>query len=407
LKKHTTVKNDVQAILQTDGNSVIIIHVKAFNHISRRKFLVTAGAVVTTGNSTLESAQPKSTTFPTPELREASYYKTVENDIVQCELCPRGCTVTSGKRGDCGVRENRNGKYYTLVYGRPCALNNDPIEKKPFFHVFPGSRSYSIATAGCNFKCKFCQNWDISQAKPENIPTPFKTPQEIAKSAAEAGCKTIAYTYSEPIIYYEYMADCARAAKDLHIGNVMVSNGSINEKPLKNLIPLLTAVKIDFKAFSQQFYGTICNGKLQPVLDTLKRLAGSGIWFEMVMLVIPTLNDNMDEIKRMSAWVVKELGPNVPLHFTRFHPDYQLRNLPRTPQTTLQKARLLAMGQGCNFVYTGNMPGGEGENTYCPKCKEIVLNRYGHMTVSPELATGKCHKCDAVIPGVWATKKTP
>ena len=377
-------------------------HVNAPLDISRRDFLLATGAVLASGAASDLSAQQPPLYFSTPELHEASYYEVLKNNTVQCGLCPWRCVVTNGKRGNCGVRENRNGKYYSLVYGRPCAMNNDPIEKKPFFHVYPGSRSFSIATAGCNLKCKFCQNWDISQAKPESIPVPFRSPQEIAQKAAAAGCKTIAYTYSEPIIYYEYMADCARAAKDLGIGNVMVSNGSINEKPLKDLIPLLTAIKIDFKGFSQPFYGNTCSGKLQPVLDTLKRLAGSGLWFEIVMLVIPTLNDNMDELKRMTAWIAKELGQNVPLHFTRFHPDYQLRNLPQTPPATLHKARQIAIAQGCNFVYTGNMPGGEGENTFCPKCREVVVNRYGHMTISPELANGKCHKCGTAIHGVWA-----
>lgn len=371
--------------------------------LSRRKFLLAAGAAVIAG--TADSAQVLPQTFSTPELREASYYETLKNNVIQCGLCPWKCSVVNGKRGVCGVRENRNGKYYTLVYGRPCSGNNDPIEKKPFFHVYPGSRAFSIATAGCNFKCKFCQNYDISQKKPEEIPVPFKTAKEIAAMAAAAKCQTIAYTYSEPVIFYEYMADCARAAIDLKIGNVMVSNGYINEKPLKDLIPLMTAIKIDFKGFSQQFYGDVCSGRLEPVLETLKRLSGSGVWFEIVVLIVPTLNDNLDEIKRMAAWIVKELGPNVPLHFTRFHGAYQLKNLPDTPTETLHKARSLAMEQGCNFVYTGNMPGGEGENTYCPKCKEIVVNRYGHMTLSPELANGKCHKCGTAIPGVWVAKK--
>lgn len=381
--------------------------------MGRREFLLATGVSLVTsctlaedsaGNIPVRAPAAKPAPIPTQEFKEASYYVPLKNNITMCELCPWRCVVIDGKRGMCGVRENRKGKYYTLVYGRPVAINNDPIEKKPFFHVYPGSRAFSIATVGCNFKCKFCQNWDISQAKPEDIPVPFRSPQDIAKKAAEVGCRTIAYTYSDPIIFYEYMADCARAAKDFNIGNVMVTNGSINEKPLKDLIPLLTAIKIDFKGFSQLFYGDVCRSRLRPVLETLQRLTGSGLWFELVMLIIPTLNDNMDEIKRMSEWILKELGPNVPIHFTRFHPDYQLRNLPPTPPATLYKARQIAMAQGCNFVYTGNMPGGEGENTLCPNCKEVVLSRYGHMTISPELANGKCHKCGKAIPGVWAQK---
>jgi pyruvate formate lyase activating enzyme len=369
--------------------------------------MAASGATLAAAAVECARAQQAPVVFPTPALREASYYETLKNKVVQCGLCPWRCTVVNGRRGTCGVRENRNGTYYTLVYGRPVAMNNDPIEKKPFFHVYPGSRAFSIATVGCNFKCKFCQNWDISQARPEDIPAPFRSPREIAQRAAEAGCKTIAYTYSEPTIYYEYMADCARAAKEFDIGNVVVSNGSMNEKPLKDLIPLLTAMKVDFKSFSQKFYEDICENKLSPVLDTLKRLAGSGLWFEIVVLIIPTLNDSMDEIKQMADWIVKELGPNVPLHFTRFHPTYKLRNLPQTPPEILFKARQLAMEHGCHFVYTGNMPGQEGEHTYCPNCKAVVLSRYGHMTISPELASGKCHKCGTAIPGIWVSQQKP
>jgi len=371
--------------------------------VSRRAFLITGGAAALAGCAAKEEEMPRPA--QEPGLHDARYYTTLKNNVIQCGLCPWKCSVVNGKRGTCGVRENRNGKYYTLVYGRPCSIGNDPIEKKPFFHVYPGSSAFSIATVGCNFKCKFCQNYDISQKKPEELPVQYISPKDIAATAAAHKCQTIAYTYSEPVIFYEYMADCARAAKDLNIGNVMVSNGYINEKPLKDIMPLMTAIKIDFKGFSQQFYGDVCSGQLQPVLETLKRLSGSGVWFEIVVLVIPTLNDNLDEIKRMSAWIVKEAGPNVPVHFTRFHGDYKLKNLPDTPPETLQKARKTAMDQGCNFVYTGNMPGGEGENTYCPKCKEVVVNRYGHMTLSPELVNGKCHKCNTPIPGVWVAGK--
>jgi pyruvate formate lyase activating enzyme len=300
------------------------------------------------------------------------------------------------------VRENRQGKYYSLVYGRPCVTNNDPIEKKPFFHVYPGSKAFSIATVGCNIECKFCQNWDISQAKPEDVSAPFRSPEDIVALALTQKVKTIAYTYSEPVVFTEYILDCAKAAKEAGLGNVIVSNGFFNEKPLKEWCSVATAIKIDFKAFSQKFYEETCSGQLQPVLDTLKRLAGSGIWFEIVVLIIPTLNDDMDEIKRMSAWIVKELGPNVPIHFTRFHPDYKLRNLPTTPPATLEKARQTAMKEGCNFVYTGNMPGAEGENTYCPTCKAVVVQRHGMAMLSNELKDGKCRKCGTVIPGVWA-----
>lgn len=338
----------------------------------------------------------------TPELREARFYEQKDGGRIQCTLCPWRCVVADGKRGNCGVRENRQGRYYTLVYGRPCAIHNDPIEKKPFFHVYPGSKALSIATVGCNIECKFCQNWDISQANPDDVPVQFRTPSEIAQMAIQNKSRTVAYTYSEPTIFFEYMVDCAKAAKNMGIGNVMVSNGFISEKPLKDLCSLMTAIKIDLKAFSQEFYGNMCGGRLRPVLETLKRLADSGVWFEVVVLVIPTLNDNMDEIKRMSEWIVKELGPNVPLHFTRFHPAYKIRNLPPTPVKTLNEAWKIASEQGCNFVYGGNMPGGGREDTRCPQCKAYVLKRYGHMVLSDALKKGKCPDCGAPVPGVWA-----
>ena len=299
------------------------------------------------------------------------------------------------------MRENRGGRYYSLVYGRPCSMHNDPIEKKPFFHVYPGSKAFSIATVGCNIHCKFCQNWEISQANPDMLPTEYRKPDEIVSAALKAGTRTIAYTYSEPTVFYEYMLDCARAATQAGLGNVVVSNGFISAAPLAKLIPHLTAYKVDLKAFTQKFYGEVCGGRLGPVTDTLKRISESGLWLEIVVLIIPTMNDSMDEIKAMAAWIVSELGPHVPLHFTRFHAAYKLRNLPGTPPATLHKARAAALAEGCHFVYTGNMPGGEGENTYCPACGACVVNRYGHLVVSRKLGDGKCHKCAARIPGVW------
>ena len=371
--------------------------------LSRRDFVKAAGAAAA-AHSLAEPHSSYAAQGDTPH--EASFYEQLQDNEIMCGLCPFGCKVKDGERGRCRVRENRGGKYYTLVYGRPVALNNDPVEKKPFFHVYPGSKVFSIATVGCNIRCKFCQNWEISQANPSDVRVRYVSPGVIAATAKRVGSTAVAYTYSEPTIFYEYMTDCAKAAKDLGLGNIMISNGFMQPEPLKQLAPLMSAIKIDLKAFNQQFYGKVCGGLLTPVLDTLKRLKGHGVWFEIVVLLIPTLNDNMDDIRRMSEWIVKELGPNVPLHFTRFHPCYKIRNLPRTPPRTLHRARSIAMASGCNFVYTGNMPGGEGESTYCPKCKTNVLRRYGHMVISNELAKGKCHKCGGPIPGVWSPKRT-
>jgi pyruvate formate lyase activating enzyme len=366
--------------------------------LSRRSFLRGVGLAAVAG-----AARPEAWAgAPDAEPQEARFYERLESGRIRCNLCPWHCVVEDGKRGHCEVRENRKGRYYSLVYGRPCTLHVDPIEKKPFFHVYPGSKAFSIATVGCNFDCKFCQNWDISQARPEDMPVAYRSPQDIAQAARHEKTRTVAYTYSEPTIFCEYMLDCSRAARDLGIGNVVVSNGFIEQAPLKELCSVVTAVKVDFKAFSQPFYGNVCSGRLQPVLETLKRLAGSGVWYEMVVLIVPTLNDDMDDIKRMAAWITKELGPDVPLHFTRFHPCYKITNLPQTPTQTLERARDIAMKEGCHFVYGGNVPGMRGENTYCPHCGACVVNRYGLLTLSMDLRSGCCGKCGAKIPGVWA-----
>ena len=366
--------------------------------VSRRGFLHHAG-MAAAGLAALPAAGAKSPAAS--EWHEAAFYDAMGQGTVQCTLCPWQCVVPAGKPGRCRVRVNRDGKLYTLVYGRPVAMHNDPIEKKPFFHVYPGSRSFSIATVGCNMVCKFCQNWEISQADPHEAVPPFVPPGDIVTRATAKRSKTVAFTYSEPTVFYDYMLDCARAAHEAGIGCVAVSNGFISRRPLRKLLPYLTAYKVDFKAFSQQFYGETCAGRLAPVLDTLETLKDEGIWFEIVVLVIPGLNDDPDEIKRMSAWITENLGPDVPLHFTRFHPAYKIRNLPPTPPQTLYAARAAAMAEGCHFVYTGNMPGGEGENTYCPSCKSTVINRYGHLVMKLDLKSGACVKCGAVIPGVW------
>jgi pyruvate formate lyase activating enzyme len=334
--------------------------------------------------------------------RDARYYEELSDQRIRCGLCPRRCVVPDGMRGHCGVRENRKGKYYTLVYGYPVAVNNDPIEKKPLFHVHPGSKAFSIATVGCNIDCKFCQNWDISQAEPDDVKARYTPPEAIAAAAVEASSKVVAYTYNEPTIFYEYMFDCARAASERGIGNVVISNGFIEAAPQKDLLPLLTAYKIDLKAFTQEFYGRICNGHIEPVKASLKRLKDNNIWFEIVVLLIPTLNDSMDDIKRMASWIATTLGPSVPIHFTRFHPMYKLRNLPRTPPKTLRAARKTAMDEGCRFVYVGNLPGNEGSHTYCPDCKDVLIRRYGHMVIANNLKSGACPGCGCTIPGVWS-----
>ncbi|MDV5121497.1 MAG: AmmeMemoRadiSam system radical SAM enzyme [Candidatus Scalindua sp.] len=332
---------------------------------------------------------------------EAMYYKKLPDIRVECELCPRACQVADLERGYCGVRENRNGKYYTLVHSRVCSRYADPIEKKPLFHYLPGTKAYSIATAGCNIECKFCQNWQISQFRPEQIDNIKLTPEEVIRFAQEKKCDTIAYTYSEPVVFYEYMYDTARVGKREGVGSVMISNGYIKKEPLVELCKELSAVKIDFKAFTEKFYKETCSGELKPILETLVTLKEIGIWFEIVMLVIPTLNDSDKELNDMCSWIYENLGPDVPVHFSRFHSTYKIKNLPPTPTKTLEKARNIAIESGLNFAYTGNVPGHPGESTYCPDCKEVLIKRVGYTILQYSLNGNKCGNCKHPIPGVW------
>ena len=332
----------------------------------------------------------------------AAHWEALDGKRVRCTLCPRECVVADRERGTCGVRENRGGAYYTLVHSNPCSLNNDPIEKKPLFHFRPGSRALSLATAGCNIECRFCQNWEISQFRPEQIPSRTVTPDEVVRHARRLGSRAIAFTYSEPVVFYEYMRDICAAAEGTDVGRVMISNGYINREPLAELLPLLDGVKVDFKAFSESFYKDVCSAHLRPVLDTLVRVREAGVWLELVVLVIPTLNDAEREIEAMSRWIVQKLGPNVPIHFTRFHPMYKLKNLPPTPVRTLERARRTALEAGLRFAYAGNVPGHPAENTVCPGCGATLIARDGYHIVSNRIEDGRCPECGAAIAGRWS-----
>jgi len=320
---------------------------------------------------------------------------------VTCTLCPRKCTVADLERGTCGVRENRGGKYYTLVHSSVCAMNNDPIEKKPLFHFRPGSMAFSIATAGCNMECRFCQNWEISQFRPEQVTSRRLTPAEVVAGAGQAGSRAIAFTYSEPVVAWEYVRDVCAAAQDTGIGRVMISNGYIQKDPMRKLLPLLDAVKIDFKAFSESFYRDVCSARLRPVLDTLRTIRASGVWLEIVVLLIPTLNDDPGEIRAMCRWIVQELGPSVPVHFTRFHPSYKLVNLPPTPVNTLEVARQIAKEQGVRYAYAGNVPGHPAEDTTCHACGHTLIKRYGFQIRFNRMRDGTCPSCGERVAGVW------
>jgi len=340
-----------------------------------------------------------------PILKEAMFYDSLEEMRVQCKLCPWECEVADQERGTCGVRENREGKYYTLVHSQPCAAHIDPIEKKPLFHYLPGSSAFSIATAGCNIECKFCQNWDIAQVRPEQVRAYYLPPEAVTEVSLKNSCKTIAYTYSEPVIFYEYMYDSAVHARQYGIGSVIISNGFINKEPLEQLCQQLTGVKIDLKAFTEKFYQETCRGELKPVLETLETLRDLGIWYEIVVLLVPTLNDSQQEIQEMSRWIYKELGEGVPVHFSRFHPMYKIKNLPPTPVKTIEMARNIAMDAGLHYVYVGNVPGHKGESTYCPNCGEVVVKRIGYRILKVDINdTGFCTHCQNRIPGVWSEK---
>ena len=373
--------------------------------ITRRGFLktgITGTCALCTGYAPFVSAVNASGAYEEEfPATEAMYYKKLPEARVECELCPRACQVADLERGYCGVRENRDGTYYTLVHSRVCSLNADPIEKKPLFHYLPSTKAYSVATAGCNIECKFCQNWQISQFRPEQIENIKITPEEVVRFAKERKCDTIAYTYSEPVVFYEYMYDTAVIGKQKGVGSVMISNGYIKKEPLVKLCRELNAVKIDFKAFTEKFYKETCSGELKPVLETLITLKELGIWFEVVMLMVPTLNDSEKELRDMCKWINENLGPDVPIHFTRFHPTYKIKNLPPTPTQTLEMARNIALEAGLNFPYTGNVPGHPGESTYCPGCKKVVIKRVGFTILENSLKGEKCGNCKHPIPGVW------
>jgi len=332
---------------------------------------------------------------------EASYYKKLTDKSVMCLLCPNKCRLPAGAAGACRVRKNMAGKLYSLVYGRPVTIHDDPIEKKPFYHFLPGTRALSLATVGCNLRCSFCQNWEISQASPGDIPSYDGPPDKIVAKARSTGSPTIACTYTEPIVFFEYTRDIAKKASGKNIRTVMISAGFINEKPLRDLCRVLSGIKIDLKAFTDSFYKELTGGGLRPVLETLLTIKKAGVWLEIVNLVIPGKNDSPNEIRKMCAWIKKYLGSEVPVHFTRFIPLYKLKNIPPTPQKTLEKARRIGLNAGLKYVYVGNLPGHPGNHTYCPKCGKIVIKRLGYSVRKANLKDGKCRFCGARIAGVW------
>ena len=334
-------------------------------------------------------------------VRKARYWKKLEHKQIKCQLCPRQCVIDDHERGYCGVRENRGGTYYTLVYARPVTYHTDPIEKKPLFHFYPGSMAFSIATAGCNLNCKFCQNWEISQVTPEQVNSFYMPPDKIAQMAKEYGAKAIAYTYNEPTIFYEYMYDTAEAGHREDVKSVVITAAYIEQEPIKELCKVVDAIKVDLKAFSDQYYKDVVHGELKPVLDAIETIHNQGRWLEIVYLVVPTLNDSEKEIKELSRWIMRNLGPDVPIHFTRFFPQYLLKNLPPTPVATLERCKAIADAEGLHYVYIGNVPGNPAENTYCPHCGKVLVERIGFTVRSMKIKNGTCPYCGTKIPGIW------
>ena len=335
-------------------------------------------------------------------VREAMFYDKRKNSMVECRLCPWQCLVKDGARGRCGVRENRGGTYYTLVYGRAVALHNDPIEKKPFNHFRPGTSVLSAATAGCNFSCKFCQNWQISQFRPEQVEAQYVPPEKMVELAHAHNIPNIALTYSEPTVFFEYMYETARLASRAGIKTVVVSNGFISKEALETLIPYIAAYRVDLKSFRKDYYRDMCSGRLEPVLDTLRTLSERGVWTEIINLVLPTANDEEGEVRSMVRWIRDTLGPMTVLHFTRFRPMYKIRNLPPTPVSTLKACHRLAREEGLHYVYTGNVPGLPQGNTYCHHCGRLLIERYGLYSVDLHFKDGRCPRCGTDIPGVWS-----
>jgi pyruvate formate lyase activating enzyme len=336
------------------------------------------------------------------KLKEAMFYAKLEESTVSCLLCPHHCKINESKRGICGVRENMDGVLYSLVYGKMVARSIDPIEKKPFFHFYPGSTSYSTATVGCNFRCKNCQNFNISQMPKDKkrIVGEDISPQEIVVAAKHYKCRSISYTYTEPTIYFEYAYDIAKLAHEAGIYNVFVSNGYTTEEAIRTLAPYLDAINVDLKGLSEELYHKNCGGHLQPVLDAIKLYKSLGVWVEVTTLVIPTLNDSEEDFRGIAEFI-KSVGVDIPWHISQFYPTYKLTDLPPTPVTTLHEARDIGLEVGLRYVYEGNVPGEGGENTCCYNCGTLLIRRYGFQILENNMSDSKCPNCGATIDGVF------
>jgi pyruvate formate lyase activating enzyme len=378
--------------------------------ISKRTFvkntcLAAAGAVCLNGFSKAErTVLPLNASLPDnlwKWSKECMYYEVTPRGV-KCLVCPNECTLKTGETSLCRNRVNHMNKLYSIAYGDPCAIHVDPIEKKPFYHFLPGSRSFSIATAGCNFACLNCQNWSISQSSPKETKNYDLMPEKVVEESATNNCQSIAYTYSEPVTFYEYVFDTSVIARQKGIKNVLVSNGYINEKPLRNLCKFLDAATIDLKSFDETTYLKLNAGKLQPVLNSLKIYKQEGVWLEISNLVIPNWSDNPDMIKKMCDWLCQNGFQDTPLHFLRFQPLYKLNQLPPTPIPVLEQAKEIAIRAGMNYIYIGNIPGAAAISTTCPRCKKLIIERKGHLVVNNHVKNGCCGFCGEKISGRWS-----
>ncbi|MBS3905875.1 MAG: AmmeMemoRadiSam system radical SAM enzyme [Syntrophaceae bacterium] len=334
--------------------------------------------------------------------RKAMFFKKVEGNLLQCELCFRRCLIPEGQRGFCRVRENQKGELRSLVYGRPVGLQIDPIELEPMYHMVPGHKNLCVYTASCNFRCKHCHNWSISQSAPEQIRSLKFTPKEIVEETLKQGCQSISHSINEPTIFFEMMYDVVRTAKGRGLLTLCHTNGGIARTPMIELLKFLDGVTVDLKSFNPKFYQDISEAKLEPVLETLKTIRESGKHLEIVNLIIPTLNDDLDDIRKMSRWIVKHLGRETPVHFTRFSPQYKMTHLPPTPVKTLEGAMEIAKSEGMKYVYVGNVVGHPANSTYCPKCGKKLIERTHFIMLKNHVKNGCCPSCNEKIPGIWS-----
>jgi len=335
-----------------------------------------------------------------PHVKEAYFYQTLSGGTVQCRTCPHECVVVQGNRGRCRTKVNLDGKLFSISYANPSVIHVDPVEKKPLLHFYPGTKTFSIAVAGCNFHCLNCQNWEISQTSPDKTRNYHLPPKEAVLKATEYGCRSIAYTYSEATTFFEYMVDTASEAQKAGVNNIWVSNGYISQPALHRLCDVIDGASVNLKAFSDDIYRDLNGGRLEPVLKTFQTLHKREIWIEIINLVIPTYTDDMEMIKRMCGWIVEHLGPEYPLHFSRFYPQYRLVRLPPTPVEVLHQAKEIGLHAGLHHVYIGNVQGG-GDKTECPSCKKAVVSRRGYTILAVDIKNGRCPSCNTLVGGRW------